>query len=537
MKQFYLALALVGAAAMNAQTVSFTGQVFGTASYNPCVVDMDGDYLDDIVTVQANQLTVYKQQASGGFVPTVYPVTGLGVGNVTPDWSIAAADFDRNGFTDLCFGNGSRISVIKANAGGTGYSVVTYPQYIFSQRTNFIDIDNDGNLDLFACHDVDQSHTYRNDGAGNLVFDQTLMPTLDVGGNYATAWSDVDNDGDMDMYLAKCRGGAPVGDPQRINLLYKNNGDGTYTEAGAAAGVNDGYQSWSSAFADYDNDGDMDIVLSNVSDQNRLYRNNGDGTFTDIYATTGILPQVGSWEIQSGDFNNDGWIDFLWENGKELYLNNGNMTFTGYDLPFGQGGIADLNNDGFLDVQSSNMVYYNNGNPNKWLKVRLQGVQSNRNGIGARVEIYGAWGKQIREVRSGEGFSNMSSLNIHFGIGTATSITKVVVIWPSGLIDEIIDPSTNQSLFILEGSSPQLSVNDNSAQAFTLYPNPAHETLSFNGPLQMRTAQVYDLAGKLVLSAAVEANSMDIRTLQSGTYVILLQDTDGNRHTQKFIKV
>ena len=114
--------------------------------------------------------------------------------------------------------------------------------------------------------------------------------------------------------------------------------------------MNDGAQSWSTAIEDFDNDGDMDFLVSNISDQNRFYKNNGDGTFTDIYASTGIDAQVGSWEIQAGDFNNDGLIDFLWQNNKELYLNNGNLTFTGYDLPFSEGGIGDLNNDGFLDV-------------------------------------------------------------------------------------------------------------------------------------------------------------------------------------------
>src|SRR5690606_20866505 len=131
-------------------------------------------------------------------------------------------------------GNGDRVSVIKANATGTGYSVVPYPQNIFSQRTNFVDINNDGHLDLFVCHDTEQSHAYRNNGAGSLLFDISLMPTLDVGGNYATVWTDYDNDGDIDMYMAKCSGGAPVGSPRRINLLYTNNGNGTFTENAAA---------------------------------------------------------------------------------------------------------------------------------------------------------------------------------------------------------------------------------------------------------------------------------------------------------------
>ena len=146
--------------------------------------------------------------------------------------------------------------------------------------------------------------------------------------------------------------------------LFPNNGDGTYTETGAQDGVNVGAQSWSTAIEDFNNDGDMDFMLSTISDENRFYKNNGDGTFTDIYSASGIDAQVGSWEIQSGDFNNDGLIDFLWQNNKELYLNNGDLTFTGYYLPFSDGGINDLNNDGFLDVQFNNQVYLNVPNAN-----------------------------------------------------------------------------------------------------------------------------------------------------------------------------
>lgn len=532
---YYLFLLAIGNAAC-AQGITFTPQAFGLGSSICCTVDMNGDYLDDIITVSGTTMTIYTQKTTGGFNTNTYPLPGL---QATPSWSIAAGDFDRNGFNDLVFGDSSRLSVIKANATGTGYTEIAYPQNIFTQRTNFVDINNDGNLDLWACHDVAQSHAYRNDGAGNLNFDISLMPTLAVGGNYATVWIDYDNDGDVDMYMAKCRGGAPVGDPQRINLLYKNNGNGTYTEVGAAAGVNDGAQSWSTAWADYDNDGDMDFVLSNISDQNRFYRNNGDGTFTDVFATSGIATQVGSWEIQQADFNNDGWVDFFWQNSKQLYINNGNMTFTGYNIAVNEGGIGDFNNDGFLDIQNGGNVYYNSGNPNKWLNVKLQGVQSNRNGIGARVEIYGAWGKQIREVRSGEGFSHMSSLNVHFGIGTASAIEKVVIKWPSGTTDVIMNPSSNQSIFVLEGSSPELGVGNFEQSQFSLYPNPANDfiNIKFNtAETQITSAEVFDMAGKSVFFSAVSDQKVNVKSLASGTYILLLKNADGQSFSQQFLK-
>jgi hypothetical protein len=514
--------------------ISFTPASITSSATICSVADLNGDYLDDIATVQTNQMTVLTQNTTGGgFTSTIYPLPNL---TATPSWSITAGDFDKNGYNDLVFGSGNRVAVIKANATGSGYTEFAYPQNIFTQRANFVDINNDGHLDLWACHDVAQSHAYRNDGAGNLNFDISLMPTLAVGGNYQSQWSDLDNDGDIDMYLAKCRGGAAVGDPQRINLFYKNNGNGTFTESGAVAGINDGAQSWSSAIEDYDNDGDMDILLSNISDTNKLYRNNGDGTFTDVYSASGIDSQVGSWELQAADFNNDGWMDFLWQNSKELYLNNGNLTFTGYDLSFSEGGIGDLNNDGFLDVQFNNQVFYNVPNANNWIKIKLQGIQSNRNGIGARIEIYGAFGKQIREIKSGNGFSHQSTLNAHFGIGTETAITQIIIRWPSGIVDTITNPTINNATLVVEGSS--LAIEDFANTEFSLYPIPAKNVLNVktSATVTMKLAKVFDLNGKLVFESNLTSYQIPTESLSKGTYILLLRDSNDKDYSQKFIK-
>ena len=367
MKKLYIICSLLGSSTLLlAQGITFTPFTFGGTSNICCVVDMNHDFLDDVVTVSSSTVRVFTQKTDGTFETATIPLNSQ---VSIADWSIAAGDYDRNGFSDIVLGNGSRVTLLKASDDGSTYSIVAYPENIFTQRTNFVDINNDGHLDLWACHDVNQNHPYRNDGNGNLIFDYSLFPTSNEGGNYATIWTDYDNDGDIDMYEAKCRGGAPVGDARRINLLYQNDGSGTYTDVAPLAGVNDGAQSWSTAAEDFDNDGDIDFLLSNISDQNRMYQNNGDGTFTDIYSTTGIAAQVGSWELQAADFNNDGYVDFFWQNGKELYINNGNMTFTGYDLPFSEGALGDLNNDGFLDVQIGSKIYFNSGNPNKWFLI------------------------------------------------------------------------------------------------------------------------------------------------------------------------
>lgn len=536
MKKLSFSILFLGSCfCINAQGITFSPSSFGGNSTICCVADMNNDKLDDIVVVSSSQMTIYKQKTIGGFDPLniILPTT-VSVAN----WSIAAGDFDRNGYNDLVLGNGSRVTVLKANADGSNYAVIAYPENIFTQRTNFVDINNDGNLDLWACHDVNQSHPYRNDGNGNLNLDFSLFPTSNEGGNYATIWIDYDNDGDIDMYEAKCRGGAAPNDPRRINLLYQNDGFGTYTDVAPAAGVNDNAQSWSTAAEDFDNDGDIDFLLSNISDTNKFYLNNGDGTFTDIYATTGIASQVGSWELQAADFNNDGWVDFLWQNGKELYINNGDLTFTGYDLPFSEGALGDLNNDGFLDVQMGGSVYYNSGNANKWFNVALEGIDSNRNGIGARVELYGPWGKQIREIRSGQGFSHMSSMKANFGIGSASSIDKLVIKWPSGIVDTILDPTPNQTLVVVEGSS-LLANSSFESSALSVFPNPASDLLNVkmnDSTTLLQNASIYDLSGRMILNTPLTNQAVDVKTLAAGSYLLVLKDSKGNNFSQKFLK-
>lgn len=434
--------------------VSFTNSsaLLGStvSSVEDCAVDMNGDFLDDIVRVNSGNIYIDYQQADGSFQQQTYTA----VYNNSPNWSLCAGDIDANGYNDLLFGNTNNVSFIHANSDGTVYTEDFRSEYIFSQRSTFADIDNDGHLDAFVCHDVDQSHPYRNDGLGNLVLDQSLITTADLPGNYAAIWVDYDNDRDIDLYITKCKLGSNPGDIERTNLLYQNNGDGTFTEVGAAANMDDNSQSWATVFEDFDNDGDFDAFIVNHDFTNRFMENNGDGTFTDIMATTGIpANDLGAFENATGDFNNDGFIDILVQLAGDIYLNNGDMTFSPINVSFDDGGIGDFNNDGFLDVIRGNVLWMNDGIcTNNYVKINTIGTVSNRNGIGARVEIHGAWGMQSREVRSGQSFSPMSSLNTHFGIGTATAIDKIVVKWPSGLTSTLMNPSINTTHQITESA-------------------------------------------------------------------------------------
>jgi hypothetical protein len=264
--------------------------------------------------------------------------------------------------------------------------------------------------------------------------------------------------------------------------------------------------------------------------------NDGSGVFSDIIGTTGIDPNdLGAWENQSGDFDNNGFVDIFSELSNELYLNNGDLTFTGQSLNFDEGAIGDFNNDGFLDVVNDGNLYINDGNSNNWVKLGLQGIQSNRNGIGARVEIVGDWGNQMREVRSGQGFSHMNSLIAHFGIGTSTSIDQVIVHWPSGIVDILQNPDINTQHIIIEGST--LGVNDNKIEGLSLFPNPTVNVLKFSlQGLENTPVSIIDANGKVVLRSAISSeNEVDVASLSSGLYVLQLQ-VDKKFANYKFIK-
>jgi hypothetical protein len=427
---------------------------------------------------------------------------------------------------------------MKANSTGTGFTESFTSEYVFSQRTNFSDINNDGHLDAFVCHDVDPNVYYINDGAGNLTYGQGGMGDHTEGGNYGSIWVDYDNDGDSDMFIAKCRGG---GSTAAIDELHRNNGDGTFTEVAATANMANGFhQSWSAAWNDFDNDGWMDALVgasSSAEGTHKLMKNNGDGTFSDVTAGTGwdTNPSLNI-EHVSFDFDNDGFTDVL-GGGNKIMFNNGDMTFSPVDYAFTNGSIGDLNDDGFLDVRNGGTVYMNSGNANNWIKINLQGIESNGNGIGARIEIYGAWGKQIRDVRSGDGFKYMNTLNAHFGIGTATAIDSIYIKWPSGNIDHIIDPTINESLTVVEGSSP-LSLLEVDGKKITLFPNPASDVITIDNLSLLNPVKITVLSniGNEVMKQDKNDPKLNISALADGLYIIIIETASGERYSQTFIK-
>jgi len=302
-------------------------------------------------------------------------------------------------------------------------------------------------------------------------------------------WSDFDDDGDIDLYIAKCRlGVSNSADPRRVNALFVNDGNGNFSEQAAPRGLVVNGLSWTSDFADIDNDGDLDCLVTNHDQNINLLENNGNGVFTDISSGSGLEFTAFWLQALFEDFDNDGFVDLLITGNAtsanpeadRLFSNNGDKTFTEVISPFPYPdaneightfGLGDLNHDGFVDVFMSfgggfvspdsdddDALFLNDGNGNHFLSVELEGLQSNRDGVGAMMKAYGPWGTMMREVRSGESYGIVSAFTQTFGLGTETTVDSLVVLWPSGEKDKLSDVAADQFLKITEGETAEVGL-------------------------------------------------------------------------------
>ena len=442
------------------------------------VIDMNGDCKDDIVQFNnARELRIQYQNGPGQQFTSHFH----GSVSNSNQWGTVIADFDHNGYNDVMSGGAyDNLKIVTNNNGNNSFTQSTLgSSNIFLQGANFADINNDGWADIFACHDDAESRAYQNNQDGTLTYNANLIatattPASDNSGNYASMWIDYDNDGDLDLYISKCRGGVndPT-DPRRINMLWQNDGNNNFTEVAEQANLKIGEQTWLSDFGDIDNDGDLDAIVINHFSGPNLMRNNGDGTYTEVTTGSGLMPTLDPsnfYGIQGffKDFNNDGFIDLMVSGDNHyIFYNNGDGTFQNAPNPFGSNqiqsfSVGDINHDGFWDVyagyanglnspsSTKDRIWINQGNANNFINIQCEGTLSNINGIGARVELYGTWGIQIRDIKSGEGYGLVNSFTQHFGIGVSNQIDRVVVRWPSGIVDEVLNPAINQFLKIVE---------------------------------------------------------------------------------------
>lgn len=451
---------------------------------------------------------------------------------------VSFADFNQDGWDDLSFATNVNDPVFYVNNEGSYAEIdlgIENTEGSDMKSLIWADYDNDGDQDLVITYDFGTMHLYNNDGNLNMT-DVTESSGISIqdARYYGPCWGDYNNDGCLDLYVCKYHN--PVIDEgyEFENRLYKNNCDGTFTDVTIEAGVSDGVSaSFQSIFFDYDNDGWQDIYIINdrIFLSNSLYHNNGDGTFTSTGEQSGTDDMLDAMSNTCGDFDNDGdldiyitntdawdgnvlyqnngdltfdniassagvtvdeigwgalWIDYnnntlqdlyvstmenigTIEEQNYLYQNNGDATFTeimeqtnllGNDFA-GTFAVAmgDINNDGYPDFVQNNLdptecrLFENSGGPNNYLKVSVEGTASNKDGIGSWIEIWIDGQKYIRYTYCGENYLGQNSDREFFGLGTAEQVDSLNVIWLSGHEDTFYNIDANQTLHIIEGSS------------------------------------------------------------------------------------
>jgi len=495
-------------------------------------IDYDNDGWLDIYAVQGAPLPgahpatpprhmLWRNRRDGTF-EDVTDASGLGSHRF--GGGVCAGDFDNDGHTDLfvtCFG---RNHLYKNLGNGTFKDVAVEAGVADDEGIHtsacFVDFDNDGWLDLYVCRYVGYSLAadricgaagkhksycgpevyparhdilYRNnrDGTFTDVSKQSgiIQPRSKSLGVVAT---DLDNDGWMDLYVA-C--------DLEPNLLLMNNRNGTFREVAAQQGV--AYNVDGAALAgmgvaagDYDNDGRMDLFVTNYSfEMNSLYRNAGGAGFSYESIRTGIGPPslvpLG-FGAQLADFDNDGWLDVIVANGHvlddcnesnsaleyaqrlQIYRNFRGTRFEDvssqsgptFDAKFVGRGLAvgDFDNDGRLDFLVSNnkgplrLAHNETQNGNRWIRFSLEGTRANRSAIGARVEIATSSGVRVAEVKSGSSYLSQGDLRVHFGLGADTQVSEARVRWPGsggkpGKVETWRNLASNQEHKLKEGAS------------------------------------------------------------------------------------
>jgi hypothetical protein len=470
--------------------------------------DYDNDGWTDLFVTRLNARPLLYRNLGNGMFDDVAVEAGFTTS--LPANGPAWGDIDNDGDRDLYVtsSGGTRFYLYVNNGNGTfteaavarGAAVSGVLRY--GQSATFGDYDGDGYLDIhtndWATETVDStSRLLRNMGAINPGHfeDETAAAGLNVfrpshffgGGTdtsayrYTSTFSDLDRDGDPDLAIAA---------DFLTSQLFWNNGNGTFTDGTLDAGVGTDEDGMGSAIGDFDGDGLLDWFVSALVDVpggfpdhsgNRLFKNHGDGTFTDRTDLAGVRDSGWSWGTTFLDYDNDRDQDLFVTNGwdtmvadqSHLYQND-NGVFTDIsddagvtDTGMGRGLVSfDYDNDGDLDVYIANhgdgqpILYRNDGgNLNDWLRIKLEGTESNRDGLGTFITLDPddsiAGDEMVREVNGGSNFLSQNELTAHFGLGPdAADIDLITVEWPSGTVQELMGVSANQVLYLVENKVP-----------------------------------------------------------------------------------
>jgi hypothetical protein len=457
---------------------------------------------------------------------------------------VSAVDFNKDGFEDLtlCIDNTARF--LKNNGDNTFSDVpLMSVSGMYLSALQWIDFDNDGDYDFWCTQQYGPWFLMRNDGNGQFVnvVESAGLSLPYYGIQYGSTWGDYDRDGLLDLYICLYHEEPMPGVEQALieNKLYRNLGNGTFSNVSLSSGTSDGLRlSLQATFFDYNRDLWPDIYIANdKAGANSLYRNNGNGTFTNVASSTnsaiaplesmsttiddinndgledifisgtnfqvnqllrnnqgtgfqnitltsGMPNMIQSWHGSFEDFNNDGFRDLMMcqsiypsAKAATMYLqNNGNSTFSHNIATSGlsQPGVVnmtgvpiDFNNNGALDFFVPNTypvsftLWRNNMSVSNWVKFQLQGVISNRDGIGSWVDIWTGGVRRSLMTHCGEGFLSQNSFTEHVGIGQNTTVDSLIVSWPSGWQDKYFNLNSNQKYMFYEGETFQVSLSEN----------------------------------------------------------------------------
>jgi enediyne biosynthesis protein E4 len=440
-----------------------------------CVGDYDNDgYLDLLITYWG-QNSLYHNNGDGTFIDVT---AKAGLRTTKNEWSTGCSfvDYDRDGKLDIFLAryvDFSYDSVPRPGQGRwcqwKGINVMCGPRGLKSGANALYQNNGDGTFTDVSQHSG------------------ILSATVCYG--FTSLTSDFDQDGWPDIYVA-CDSTA--------SLLYHNNRDGTFSEIGKKAGVaynEDGSEQAGMGLSagDFTHSGYQDIVKTNFSDDTpTLYLNRGDNNFDDVSYSSGLgrIKTWLGWGVQFFDFDNSGWPGILMANGhvypevdgktlgtsyrepKVAYYNLRNGTFqnitneAGPVLSENHSGrglaLGDLFNDGHQEALVNNMnekpsLYYNTASVENWITLKLVGTKSNRAALGASVTLQQGNDKRQQEVRSGDGYISQSDLRLHFGLGQSLKADKIVIRWPSGLVETLSGLPANRYYELREGQGVDAS--------------------------------------------------------------------------------
>jgi hypothetical protein len=431
---------------------------------------------------------------------------------------VAWGDYDNDGAADLFIAGGNNTppgpafaNILFHNKGGVLENVAptagVEDTLGRAYGGTWADYDGDGLLDLYVVNYYTSAALFHNRGDGTFEnvaqaagLSETGPGEATPAGTLCASWADYDNDGLVDLVTVSLSTGI---------ALYHNNGDGTFSEVARRAGlVVDGYLGDESdprgpsgcAWADYDNDGDSDLYIvtrAGERGRNLLFQNQGDGTFVEVGAKAGVDVSAYGQSAFWGDFDNDGNLDLYVINGVEeqfattkdklgwniLFLNAGDGTFVrqppdvagAAGFPFvleTTGAVADYDNDGFLDIyvnnerafpedtlqnyyMKRNLLLHNSGNGNHWLEIRLRGTVSNRDGVGAKVYLEAGGKRQFRDTSSRSHIFAQDSPVVHFGLGDNSVADTLTIKWPSGITQALTNVASNRIITITEPSKQE----------------------------------------------------------------------------------